>query len=106
MNPGALDRQITLQAKVATRDSFGGAAERWIDRGDVWAQRLDQGGGEFRRAGVVNSEVTTIFRLRYNPNLTPAMRILHEGALFDIVSINEGEGRRMWTIVQAKARAA
>lgn len=106
MNPGALDRLVAIQAKVATRDSFGGFVERWIDRGKAWAQKLDQGGSEFRRAGVTNAEVTTIFRMRYNPDLTPAMRILHEGTLYDIVAVTEGEGRHVWSIVQAKARTA
>jgi SPP1 family predicted phage head-tail adaptor len=102
-NPGLLDRKITIQVKTVTRDAEGGPVETWADEATRYAQKIDQGGREFRSAGVVNSEVTTLFRMRYYGGLTAQHRIVYSGVTYEIVSVNEGAGRLDETLVQAKA---
>jgi SPP1 family predicted phage head-tail adaptor len=104
MQAGEYDRSVTIQAKAVTLDDFGGTVETWADEITRRAKKIDQGGRDFRAAGVLNAEVTTIFRMRYYAGLTPQKRIVCGGLTYDIVAVFEGAGRLAETVVQAKAQ--
>lgn len=104
MQAGDLDRSVTIQAKTVTRDDFGGPVETWADEITRRAKKIDQGGRDFRAAGVLNAEVTTLFKMRYYAGLTPQKRIVCGGLTYDIVAAYEGAGRLQETIVQAKVQ--
>lgn len=101
MNSGSLDRQITIQSKVAATDSGGGYTETWSDVLVVWADRADQGSREFRAAGSVHAETTTLWKMRYRDGITAENRIKHGSQIFDIISVSE-IGRKAGLQVQAK----
>jgi head-tail adaptor len=102
MQPGDYDRPVTIQAKVITRDDFGGLVETWADLASRMARKIDQGGREFRAAGVTSAEVTTLFRMRYYAGLTPQHRLVCGGITYDIVAAYEGAGRFVETVIHAK----
>jgi SPP1 family predicted phage head-tail adaptor len=96
-----LDTPITIQSKTVTVDSGGGALETWMDDLVVWAGKADQGGREFRAAGMMLAETTTVFTIRYMDGLTSENRIRSGSRSYDIVAISE-VGRRQWLLVQTK----
>jgi SPP1 family predicted phage head-tail adaptor len=100
LNPGRLDRRITLQSSAATRDGAGGNVLTWSEVATVWAQEVSTTGREFRAAGALRAETTIAFRIRYLNTAAPAMRISYNGKLYDILSVVE-EGRRESQLIQA-----
>lgn len=106
MNPGALDRQISLFAPVQTTDAVsGGAVTTFRNAGVIWGKRVDQGGREYRALGALNAETTAVFTIRYHPEITTRWRMTSEGYDYDITDIGEtGNKRRELLAVQAKIR--
>jgi SPP1 family predicted phage head-tail adaptor len=103
MNPGRLDRRITIQAPVQARDASGGVVTTWLDAATVSAQRIDQGGREFRSAGSLLSETTAIFEIRYFRGITTAHRVKESETVYDVLAVGE-IGRREGMRLQAKVR--
>lgn len=103
MNPGKLDRRIVIQTATNTTDSSGGFTTVWTDTARIWASKSDQGGREFRAAGTLMAETTTVFGIRYFTGLTTQHGISYDGKFYDIVSIGE-IGRREGMTIQAKER--
>jgi len=99
MNPGKLDRRITLQRRSQARDGFGDSIDGWtvfIDK--LPAQILKRSGREAETASDQRVATRTIvFRIRYGairPSINPAdWRIIHEGGIYDIHAAEE-VGRR------------
>ena len=101
MQPGRLDRQITIQAKTVVRGTGGSFSQSWTDEAVTWATKIDQGGREFRAAGTVLSETTTIWTIRYRADLTTFKRIKYGSLVYQILAVSE-IGRRTWQAVQTK----
>lgn len=93
MNPGKLDRRITIQAPTFTRDALGGANTTYSDYRTVWAQKQDVGGTEVASGEALRSSATTIFTVYFINELTTAHRILYGGIAHNILAIRE-LGRR------------
>ena len=101
MNPGSLDRRITLEAPVTTRGESGGVMVNFTAGLTRWAQKLESTGREFRAVGAVHAETTIAFRIRYVTGLTTQHRLTYEGRFYDILQINE-EGRKTFQLIQAR----
>lgn len=104
MNIGSMDRRIKLQRATINRDANSSAVTTWADLASVWANKADQGGREFRAAGALLSETTTVFRIRYFSGLTSADRVEYGGIKYDILSIGE-IGRRDGMTLQCATEA-
>jgi SPP1 family predicted phage head-tail adaptor len=101
MNPGNLDRQVTIQSAATTRDASGGVVLTWSDVVTVWGHKAEQGGREFRSAGTVHAEATVLITIRYYAPLTTDHRLTVEGRTLDILAINE-IGRRTHQLCQCR----
>lgn len=101
MNPGKLDRRLTIQARTLTRDAAGGAVPSYADVDTVWAQKVETTGRESRIANQLRADTTIVFRIRYYADLTEQHRLLFEGRYYDVTQINE-ENRRETQLVQAR----
>lgn len=102
INPGTLDRRLTLLAPLLTRTASGAAIASWVDSGAVWARKLPQGGREFIAAQGRHSELTAVFRARYRSDLAATWRMIVEGVLYIVVSAEE-VGRREYIDIAARA---
>lgn len=107
INPGRLDRRITIQEATESQGTAGGVVQAWADVSTVWAEVLEQGTREFRAAGAWRSEVTRGFRVRYGaaPTLTAKHRILYNGRLHDIAGEPTEEverGRKAYLLIPCK----
>jgi len=85
MNPGKLDRRITLQSLEVARGNAGGVSESWTEVDTVWAEKVEQSTREFRSAVALRSEVNRMFRIRYRTDITAKHRVLFDGRIHEIV---------------------
>lgn len=103
MNPGQLDRLITVQSLAETRDSGGGVVSTYTSLPtQIWARRVDRGGREFRTSSALNAEVTSIFTIRSYTGLTTKHRFIDAGITFDLVYVQPPQ-RSGFQEIQAKA---
>lgn len=109
MKARKLDRLIQFQRAAVTDDGFS-TVEAFANHGAaVWAEKNDITDGERARAGVVEAQLMTRFKIRWSAftaDITPADRLVCEGVTYNISGIKEAEGRRQWLEVSATARSA
>lgn len=106
MNIGKLDRRIMIQRKTTTRSASGAEVVTWANWKPVWASKADQGSREFRAAGALFDETTTLFGIRYLPGLTGQERIVYRGVNYDIIGAPAEVKRLEEMLIQAKTEAA
>ncbi len=102
LRAGQLDRRITLQRPVPTRDSYGAELVAWQDLATVWAKVEPMGGDEGFRADQPTARQVTRFTIRYRAGVAPAMRVLYGGETYDIDDVSEPE-RRVSLVLLAHA---
>jgi len=95
MNPGKLNRRVTLQRQDTARDAVGQAKPVWTDVATVWAAVLPLRGREYFESAKVNSEITVSMVIRYRADVKPSWRVVSGGNGYDIVEIiNPADGKR------------
>ncbi len=72
---GRLDRRITLQTVVNSRDSIGGPVETWSDLATVWAQVRNVSAREVGLADQRGAAVKAAVTIRYRSDVADAMRV-------------------------------
>jgi len=92
MNPGRMDRKITIEKVTETRSSSGQVTKTWSTFASVWAEKIDSGSREFFNRGAV-AETATVFKIYYLNGLTQKHRVKYNNEYYDIKSIKE-LGRR------------
>jgi len=95
MNIGKLRHRITIQEYAASRDSFGAQVQTWADKATVFASIAPVSGKEYFAAQQINSEITTKITIRYLPGITPKMRVLFNGRIFEILAVLNHEERNI-----------
>jgi head-tail adaptor len=95
INPGRMDRKVSLRAPVAVRGLAGGFLNAWVEQLAPWAEFVPNGGGERRGGGVIQEELAGTFTMRWVAALAPEWRIVADGRTFEVVSVNE-IGRRQY----------
>lgn len=89
-NPGLMNRRITIQERVVSKDATGGRVETWADAFKLWAQLLKDGGNEGTQAEAERSTQTRRFRVRYRSVLESGnYRVLYKLRFYDIESVEE-----------------
>lgn len=89
MNSPLLDRRITLQYSVPTRDAAGGSVPAWIEAATVWAGKLDSRGGRLYAAEAKHYETSLIYRIRHRVDVAEGWRLVHGDDVFEIVHAAE-----------------
>ncbi|GAB3388123.1 phage head closure protein [Lysobacter fragariae] len=88
MKSGKLRHRITIQQRVETRDEFGGVSLAWQDFAvDVPADVLTGPGRELRAANAPQEEIAARINFHFLPGVTQIMRVVWDGQLFNIRSI-------------------
>ena len=104
MESGKLDKRITLQANVPTKNSDGEYVDTYIDVATVWAAVEPLSGNRYFQAQQANSDVSGVVRIRYRADVKPTMRIQYIGRYFKIVSvINPNEAKKELHILYKEA---
>jgi len=103
MNPGKMDRRLTVQVRTMTKDGAGGRTESWADAFKCWGQVVTMTSAEAITAEADRETVTRQFRIRYKSGITPGThRILYQLKFYNIEGIEE-EGRRDSMLLTCRA---
>lgn len=87
MRAGSLRRQVMLQTRSPSEDTFGQQTQTWGGDTPVYADIEPLSGRELMAAQAVNTEITHQVVIRYRIGVTPAMRALYQGRVFNILSV-------------------
>ena len=82
---GKLRQVITYQAKTVTTDAYGGPVETWSDFATVRASVAPLIGKDMMASMAAQSTAEMRINHRYLPGITSAMRIMWDGAEYEIV---------------------
>jgi SPP1 family predicted phage head-tail adaptor len=83
-----LRHRVTIEALTIIRDEIGGVMEVWtpVHQG-VPADIVPLSGREFMAAQATQSLVTARITIRYQPGITPAMRLRHGADTYNIEAV-------------------
>jgi SPP1 family predicted phage head-tail adaptor len=87
MEAGKLRHRLTFQARAAGQDLETGEdlPGDWADVATVWGSVQPLSSRELLAAQAAQSVATKRIIIRFRPGIEPTMRILHRGAVYDIV---------------------
>lgn len=104
MSFGKMSTQIQITQKQVTLDSEGFQTESDVVVATVRAYREGRHGSEKWANRAAFSEATDLFRFRTIPGLTVTtdMRLLYDGSVFEITSVEDVKGRGMYIEALAK----
>ena len=104
MSFGKMNAQISLLQKQVTTDAEGFKSEQEIILASVRAYREGRHGSEKWANRAAFSDATDLFRFRVIPgvSVTTDLALLCDGDRFEITSVEDVKGRRMYLEVMAK----
>ena len=103
MNPGKLDRRITVQVRTLTKDAVGGRVETWVDSFSCWAEAVRVRQTEATVADADRATEERQFRIRHRAGLASGThRVFYQLRFYDITGIDE-EGRQESLLITARA---
>ena len=104
LRAGLLDRRVALERRVDVVDDSGQSVSHVILVANVWARVEPLGGREGfgQQQFVATGDVR--FTIRWRDDVTPLHRVVHDGQVYDVMSVAE-DGRREALLVVGRARA-
>ena len=87
MKIGGLRHRVVLQKKEITEDELKQQSEVWTDIASVWASVEPVSGREYFAAGQVNSEISVKITIRYRKDVTPDIRMVFGGKVYELLSV-------------------
>ncbi|MCK6475326.1 MAG: phage head closure protein [Phycisphaerales bacterium] len=92
---GELDRRITIeQPTTVGYDAAGGPTVEWASFTTLWAKREPMSGSEQFGADQRYARQAAVFTVRHIPGITPAMRVVCEGQIYQIDDVAELDRRQ------------
>lgn len=99
MRAGKLRNRITLQQLQSGTDALGQPSTIWADVATIWADVRYASGIETIKAGRDVSTSKSSIQIRYTTGVTVAMRVLVNGAGYNIVDIVPDSKRAFLTLI-------
>lgn len=99
---GKLDRRVTIEQPSVAADAYGGQVTTWTTFKVAWAEVRPIRGAERFEAMAQRAARFEVFRIRYLSGVTPKMRIVWDGRVYNIRNIAE-VGRREGLDLMAEA---
>jgi SPP1 family predicted phage head-tail adaptor len=98
LNPGELDKRVTLQQLGTATNELNESTAAWanvIPAGDgkLWARVRDMSGRQYIAANATQNAVVTEIRIRKRAGVVAKMRVLHGHDVYDIEAVLERDGR-------------
>lgn len=87
LSAGKLRHRVLIQQQVTTKDEDGVQTTTWVDVATVWASVEPLSAREFIQSGQTHSAVTARITMRYRDGLSPSMRLVHRGEIFNIAGL-------------------
>lgn len=96
---GELNRQITIQQLLQSKDSEGGLVDSWSDFAtDIWASVDNYSGNEpsiVKHGGLVGVS-RVLFKIRYLSGISNTMRIVYDGKNHAIKHVSNWREKNKW----------
>ncbi len=100
---GSMRERVEIQRATTLSDGAGGNSRFWVKLITVWAEVLPLQGKE----AVLNESLQGVqayrVMIRHRPTVIVQDRLLWRGALLNIISTGDPDGRRTWTEILATA---
>lgn len=102
MRAGPMRHRVTIQRRSTTLDAAGGVLDVWEDVATRWASMDRANGSEVWASAQRSGRVPAVFRLRYLSGVVPAMRLVFDGRVYNILSAVDQSGLREELTVSAE----
>lgn len=94
IDPGRMDRRITIQSPSSTRTDSGQMVDSWVNTfsfgdGNIWAMKHSQSRKEGYEAEKKTAQRNEVFVIRYFSEVNERCTILYDGRRYDITGIEE-----------------
>lgn len=100
MEPGLLNRKVSIRQRGSTQDALGQPIETWTEVLATWANIRQRTGAEMLRADRDVSIVQTSIRIRRRTDVTAAMRVYHGATVYEIKAVlDDAENRERMDLV-------
>jgi len=96
MNIGRLDRKIVIEAPTESTNTSGEWIQTWSTYHTAFANVQKAGGTENLQADKTTATNKVRFKVRFFAGITEDMRIVYNGAYYDITEIQELEREGLW----------
>lgn len=103
MEPGRLDRRITLLRRDTTVDDWNQQVDTYTTVATIWAEVRDAGAKEREEADQKVTVRPKVFTIRHRSDVTTMHRITYEGDTYEITGFTE-IGRKEGLRIMAVAR--
>jgi SPP1 family predicted phage head-tail adaptor len=97
MDPGKLNRRVTIQSLDAGVDALGQPLGTWSTVAQVWASIINKSGLQAIKADQPVSIVQSSIRIRYRSDVTASMRVVHGATVYEIAAVLPDVAGRQWT---------
>lgn len=95
MNPGGLSHLVRIESRTeTTRSAIGEEVVTWATFASMWASIEPIRGEEGLTLRAQGSEITTRIRMRYIPDVKPAMRVVHGDDVYSILEVYSPREKR------------
>ena len=101
IDPGQLDRRITLQSASVSTDGFGQAVRTYSTLAQVWAKVEYKGTNEGNEASKLTSVNKVRFTIRYRSDVDATVKISWGGKTYEIEGVSL-EGRERYLIIDTR----
>lgn len=92
---GRLRTFVAIQQATETRTPGGAVTTTWATLASVWAGIYPRSGRERFLAGKTVAEGDTSIYIRYRSDVTPRMRVLAGGVIYNIGAVLDTENRHI-----------
>ena len=104
MKAGDLDQRVTVERLQGGFDELGQPLpDTWAPLFTCWAAVEPLVGREYLAAQAAVSEVTARIRMRFRPWMTAEDRVIHDGTIYNIVSVIDVRSENRELLLMCKA---
>jgi SPP1 family predicted phage head-tail adaptor len=104
MKSGQLDQRISVERLQGGVDELGQPLpDTWAPLFTCWAAVEPLTGREYIAAQAAVSEVTAKIRMRFRPWMTAEDRVIHDGTIYNIVSLIDVRSANRELVLMCKA---
>jgi len=96
MNIGRLDRKIVIETPSQSANTSGEWTQTWSTYHTTFANVQKAGGTETLQADKTTATNKVKFKIRFFAGINEDMRIVYDGAYFDITEIQELDREGLW----------
>ena len=87
INPGTLNKRITIQTKTNVADGYGSSTTTWVDTISVWAAMWPISANETIKNDKLRGDVTHRIRIWYRTGVTYKNRIKWGTKYYQVIGI-------------------